>query len=134
MAGTVTQAHTKRGPVGCVTLTITADAADASVPNTDLTAKISGRLLALETDPGSTAPTANYDITIEDQHGHDVLQGVGANRATATTEKVAVVFSGTSVHPPVAKSDTLTFKVANNAVNGAGIVAKLYYEGDGEGG
>lgn len=134
MAGTVTQGHTKRGPIGCVTLTVTADAVDASVPNTSLTTRISGRLVALETDPGSTAPSANYDITLEDANGHDVLQGVGANRAAASTEKVAVVFSGTSVHPPVAMSDTLTFKIANNAVNSAGVVVKLYYEGQGEDG
>lgn len=134
MAGTVTQAHVKRGPVGCVTLTITADAADGSVPNTDLSVKISGRLLALETDPGATQPTANYDITLEDASGHDVLQGVGANRSTSATEKVAIVFSGTSVHPPVAVSDVLTFKLANNLVNAAALVAKLYYEGTGEGG
>lgn len=133
MAGTVTQSHTKRGPVGCVTLTITADAADASVPDTVLTTKISGRLLALETNPGTTAPTALYDVTLEDGEGHDVLQGVGANRSASATEKAAIVFSGTSVPPPVAMVDTLTFKVANNAVNSAGIVAKLYYEGQGEG-
>lgn len=133
MAGTVVQSHTKRGPIGCVTLTVTADVADASVPNTDLVTKISGRLVALETDPGTTAPTANYDITLEDGNGLDVLQGVGANRSTSATEKAAIVFSGTSVHPPVAMVDTLTFKVTNNAVNSAGIVVKLYYEGQGEG-
>ena len=133
MAGTVTQTHVKRGPIGVITLTITADAADGSVPNTALTQKISGRIIALETNPGATAPTDNYDITLEDGDGHDVLEGVGANRDTATTEKANVIFSGTSVHPPVAFSDTLTFKLANNSVNSADIVAKLYYEGSSEG-
>lgn len=133
MAGTVTQAHTKRGPIGCVTLTITADASNGSVPNTALATKISGRLLALETDPGTTAPTANYDITIEDASGYDVLQAVGSNRSDSVTEKVAIVFSGTGIHPPVAMSDVLTCKLANNSVNAAGIVVKLYYEGQGEG-
>lgn len=133
MAGTVVLAHTKRGPVGVITLTITADAADGSVPDTPLTTKISGRLLALETNPGATAPTANYDLTLVDDDGHDVLEGVGANRHTSTTEKVSIVYSGTAVHPPVAKSDTLTLNVDGNSVNSAGIVAKLYYEGDGEG-
>lgn len=132
MAGTVTETHTARGPIGCVTLAIVADASDGSVPSTALVTKISGRLLALETDPGATAPTSNYDIVINDQNGIDVLQGVGANRHTSTTEKVPIVYSTTSMHPPVAKSDTLTMAVTNNSVNSALITVKLYYEGVGE--
>ena len=58
-----------------------------------------------------------------------MLEGVGANRHTSATEKVAVVYSGTEIHPSVAKSDTLTLKVANQAVNSAVIVVKLYYDG-----
>lgn len=132
MAGTVTETHERIGAIGVVTLTVTADAADGTVPNTDLSTKIGGKLLALETNPGATAPTANYDITIEDEDGHDVLEGVGANRHTSNTEKVAVVYSGTAIHPPVAVSDTLTFKLAGNSVNSAVTVAKLYYEGSNE--
>ena len=129
MPGTVVETKDKQGPIGVVTLTITADSADASVPDTALATKISGRLLALETDPGTTAPTALSDITLEDAEGHDVLEGVGADRSATATEKAAVVYSGTEIHPPVAKGDVLTFKLANNSVNSAGIVAKLYYEG-----
>lgn len=128
MAGTVTTAHELRAPVRALRFTIVADAADASVPDTELP-KFSGRLLALETNPGATAPTANYDITIEDQHGHDVLEGVGGDRSAASTEKAAVVYTGTSIHPAVAADDTLTLKVANNLVNSAEITAVLYYEG-----
>ena len=133
MAGTVTQANVKRGPIGVVTLTVTGDDSDGTVPDTNLTTKISGRLLALETNPGATAPTSNYDITLEDADGHDVLEGVGANRHTSTTEKVAIVFSGTEIHPSVGVDDTLTLKIANQSVNSADIVVKLYYEGQGEG-
>ena len=129
MPGTVTETKEKQGPIGVVTLTITGDASGGSVPDTDLATKIGGRLLALETNPGSPAPTTLYDITIDDADGHDVLEGVGANRAAAATEKVAVVYSGTEIHPSVAKSDTLTLKVANQAVNDAVIVVKLYYDG-----
>ena len=51
-------------------------------------APYSGKVLALVTDPGGTAPTDNYDITITDVDGLDVLAGQGANRDTATTEYV----------------------------------------------
>jgi hypothetical protein len=126
MAGTVTLAHYTVGNIRKVVATCVADAADASFPDTALPA-IEGRLLALATNPGATAPTNLYDVTVEDQHGHDVLEGVGANRATATTEKVPVVYSGTAVHPAVDESDTLTLTIANNSENSAAVVVELYY-------
>lgn len=132
MAGTVSETHVKRGPIGAVTLTVTGDASDGSVPSTDLATKISGRLLFLKTNPGATAPTANYDIVLNDADSHDVLEAVGANRHTSATEKVSVVMSGTSIHPAVAKSDTLSFVLTNNSVNAALITVTIYYEGDGE--
>lgn len=45
-----------------------------------------GEVLALVTDPGATAPTDNYDITITDTDGYDVMQGAGANRDTTNME------------------------------------------------
>ncbi len=132
MAGTVTQTHTKRGPVGVVTLTCTGDAADGSFPATDLTTKISGKIIAIETNPGATAPTDNYDVALDDADGHDVLEAAGANRDTANTEKAAVAF-GTYFGSPVSISDVLTLKVTNNSVNSAITVVTIYYEGDFEG-
>lgn len=127
MAGTITQAHTALGNIRRLTFTCTADASDGSFPSTEVTAKIEGRLLKLVTNPGATAPTANYDIVLNDQHGHDVLQGVGANRHTTNTESVAIVYSGTGTHPCVAESDTLTLAITNNAVNSAITVVDVYY-------
>lgn len=124
--GTVTIAHRTIGNIRTITATIVADAAAATVPDTVLP-KFEGRLLAIETNPGATAPTANYDITIEDAHAHDVLQGVGANRHTANTERAVVIYASTSIHPAVDDADVLTLKVANNLVNSAQIVIVLYY-------
>lgn len=45
-----------------------------------------GEIIELVTDPGATAPTDNYDITINDADGNDVLAGAGADRDTANTE------------------------------------------------
>lgn len=126
MAGSVTTTHHALGYVRKLILTCVADAADGSFPDTVLPS-IEGRLLALETNPGATAPTALYDITVEDAHGHDVLEGVGANRAAGSTEKAAIVFASTSVHPAIAQSDVLTLKIAGNSVNSAQIVVEIYY-------
>ena len=133
MPGTITQTNEKRGPIGVVTLTCVADDSDGSYPETALDTRISGRLLALETNPGSTAPSSNYDIVLDDADGHDVLEGVGANRHTSATEKANIVYSGGLDHPPVGIVDTLTLKITNNSVNSAEIVVKLYYEGQSEG-
>jgi hypothetical protein len=48
-----------------------------------------GELLGLTTDPGAGPPTDNYDITIKDSDGDDVLLGAGTNRDTTVTEHVA---------------------------------------------
>jgi len=130
MAGTVVETHGRAlGGIGVVTLTCTADAADGSFPATALTTKIGGRVVALETNPGSPAPTANYDIVLTDAEGYDVLQGLAANRSATVTEKPPIVYSGTSLHPVVAGEDTLTWTITGNAVNSAVIVGRVFYEG-----
>lgn len=47
-----------------------------------------GKVLELVTNPGSAAPTDNYDVDIADEDGLDVLAGQGADRDTANTEYV----------------------------------------------
>ena len=126
MAGTVTITHYEVGLVRRIQVDWVADAADGSVPATALPS-IEGRLLALVTNPGGTAPTDNYDITLPSGEGDDRLQGVGANRDTANTEAAPIVYAGTSLHPWVDGDETLTFTLANNAVNSATGRAVLYY-------
>jgi hypothetical protein len=50
-----------------------------------------GQLIGLTTIPAAagSAPTDDYDVTVTDADGHDVLLGAGANRDTANTEHVA---------------------------------------------
>lgn len=126
MAGTVTLTHYTLGNIRRINFSVVADAADGSVPDTALP-KFQGRLLALHTNPGATAPTNLYDITLIDGDGLDRLQSVGLNRATATSEQVPVVYASTSVNPPVSIDETLTLTFANNSNNSAIIVGNLYY-------
>jgi len=127
MPGTITQSHAKLGNVGVLTLTCTADAAAATYP-TAVLESFEGRLLALETNPGATGPTDNYDIAITDDDGLDVLQGVGQNRDITNTEIAAIVYAATADHPYVDESMTLTIAITNNAVNSAVVVIRLIYE------
>lgn len=126
-AGTCTQEHYPVGSVRKIVIACTADAANGSFPATVLTTKFEGRLLAIVTNPGSTAPTDDYDIAITDAEGLDVLKGVGANRDTANTESAAILYSSTSVNPVVDESDTLTLAITNNSNNSATVVIVLYY-------
>lgn len=126
MAGTVTVTHYAVGLIRRIQVDWVADAADGSVPATALPS-FEGRLLTLTTNPGATAPTDNYDITLVDAEGADRLQGVGANRDTANTEQVPVVYSGSAIPPVVDGDEVLTFTLANNSVNSALGRALLYY-------
>jgi hypothetical protein len=126
MAGTVTSTLRGVGNIRSITLAIVADASDGSIPDTILPS-LEGRLLAIETKPGTTAPTSLYDVTIADALGHDVLEGVGMNRSATVVEKAPIVYSTTSIHPVVTPSDVLTMSVANNSVHSAGITVVLYF-------
>lgn len=124
-ASTTLTEHATLGYVRKITVDFVAAA------NGDITAlvlpKFEGRLMELITNPGTTAPTDNYDITLVDGEGIDRLQGVGANRDTANTESAIPVYSGSTIHPVVSRADTLTLTFAGNSANGAVGRVILYY-------
>lgn len=102
---------------------------------TGTTRKIVGTLVKAVTDPGTAAPTDNYDITITDEEGADVLapcQSTLANRDTANTEQVYFLVldaAGTplaqSVHPVVCDALTVAVTNAGNSKTGQLII---YYK------
>jgi hypothetical protein len=91
----------------------------------------SGCVFAIETNPGSPAPTDDYDITLTDTDGVDLLGGQGANRDTATSEmvlaKVGSAFACAPTH------SAFTFNLSGNIVNSATGTAKIYIYEDGNG-
>lgn len=72
---------------------------------------MSGYLIKVITDPGATAPTDNYDITLVDADGYDAAESLLINRDTANTEVVYPVVSGAAT--PVLLLGTHTFTIAN---------------------
>ena len=91
MADTGTCTHTRtRRPGGWIrdTFSWTSDSS-GNVTKTITKEGCYGYAQRLDTDP-TDGPTANYDITINDDDGIDMLAGNGANRHTTTTESVAV--------------------------------------------
>lgn len=88
MAGTVTVSEICNKPIKKITWAWTCTAGGAADKAT--TKSYYGEVIEMITIPDAgTAPTDNYDITITDANGYDVLQGAGANRDTANTERAA---------------------------------------------
>lgn len=103
---------------------------DASGDATVTTERLFGTLIGVAFIPsGSAAPTANYDVTLTDDNGVDVLSGQGANLSNATATRVVpgVPFKdGTTTSiAPVVINDTLDLAVAN-AGNAKGGTVVLY--------
>jgi hypothetical protein len=76
----------------------------------------SGEIARLVTDPSSTAPSDNYDVTILDSDGYDVLMGGGMNRHTSTTQQVLSTSLGICQYTP------LSLRIADAGSNKGGTV------------
>jgi hypothetical protein len=77
-----------------------------------------GYIAKVVTDPGGTAPTDDYDITLtDDTTGADLMGGELANRDTANTEE-AVPKVGNAYAGNVAFT-SFTLNITNNSVNSA---------------
>ncbi len=70
-----------------------------------------GFLVKMVTNPGATAPTADYDITLIDGAGVDALAGTGVDRHTATSQQVYPLVTGAAT--PVLLYGSHTFTIAN---------------------
>lgn len=122
-----------RASIRTVRIAWTSDDTTGAVTAT--TRKIAGRLIKAVTDPGATAPTDDYDITITDEDSVDVLArcttGLG-NRDTANTEEVYFTVLNTdsiplstSIAPVVCSKLTVAVTNAGNSKQGTII---LYYQ------
>lgn len=78
---------------------------------------IEGTIVRVVTNPGSTAPTDNYDMTITDEDGYDILAGQGSNRDTSTTESfvpgIPFTDGTTTSVAPVVVDGNLTLTISN---------------------
>ena len=119
--------------------TFTADAAAATVPDLVI-AEATGSytehfkwvkgwyLRAIETDPGTTNPTALYDITITNSRGWDIAGAAVTNRSASLTQTITPRDSdGVAYSPCWDDASGYTIAVANNAVNSATAAIRLFF-------
>lgn len=127
--GTVTQAKANLSYyVSKITLTWVGSTVTTvgSVPSTETTWPIDGYVFLVITNPGGTAPTALYDIVLNDTSGFDIMGGELANRSDTVTEQAVPKIS--SVYGSRFVSGKLTFVLTGNSVSaGTGTVEIYYY-------
>ena len=123
MTLTYEEATDRETPIGSpVSIIIWSFLSSAGGAASEQTKKVSGKVKRMVTNPDNVdTPTANWDLTITDEDGVDILEGEGANRDPAgagTSEGYAFTISELI-------ASKLTFTVANagNAKKG---VVKLY--------
>ena len=114
MAGTVTVSEERHSSIKKIHWNWTSTNGGAADLAT--TYAYDGQILDVVTIPGAAGvqPTDNYDITITDEDGIDVLGGQGANRSNATSQHILQSTFG------AVASDKLTLNVTNagNAKSG----------------
>jgi hypothetical protein len=88
------------------------------LPNTDLTG-LYGFLIKVVTNPGSVAPTDNYDIKLfdPDDAAFDAAAGLLLDRDTANTEQVYPLISGAAT--PLFLAGDYVLNITGNSVNSA---------------
>ncbi len=127
-AGTVTGYNTfvkVSSTVGYIEFFWTADSALATIPAT-VSCPLEGYVILIETDPGTTAPTALYDITLVNDYSIDVAGGALADRSATVSE---AVYCKTNSSPGGRWVwGTLTLNISNNLVNSATGKVRVWIE------
>jgi len=118
MAGSaMTFAYNRIGPIKSIAASWTSDSVTGGVAGT--TAPVYGYLLAGITNPGATAPTADYDIVLTDADGANILGNSDddlIDRHTSNTERVDfAVKTATGARVAVAGPITITVSAAGNS-------------------
>lgn len=92
--GTVTETYSSMANTGVKRCTLSWTS-DASGDATFTTSRdITGWIILVETDPGATAPTDDYDVVLNNANGADVMGGALADRDTSNTERAMPLVNG----------------------------------------
>ena len=108
-----------------LTMAWTADANSGDVSATVSEADIDGYIFQVVTNPGTTAPSDNYDITINDASGVDIMGGELDNRDTANSEQVVPKID--AVYGTRMVDGAITVNFSGNSVNSATGEVIIYY-------
>ena len=123
--GTCTITYDDSGsPVQTLLFTCVTDTTGSATITGVTSRPVRGWVFQAETNPGTEAPTDDYDIVLNDAAGADVFNGALANRDTANTE-LAWPLIGTIPTRSFVEG-TLSIVVTNNSVNNAAFTLKVW--------
>lgn len=131
MAGSAHTLTSSRQPgggtkIGKILTAIVGDNANGTVPTLSVEFPRDAELLDIETNPGTTGPSVDWDITLVDADGADRLFSSGLNRHTSNTLVSPIVYTGSTVHP-VIEAGAYTLTVANTSVVNATATIAIRY-------
>ena len=121
MAGSVTISYSEHATIKYVQWDWTSDGS-GDVSGTD-TKVIAGVPLRFATNPSATAPSANYDLVVNDADGIDLAAGNLANRHTSTSEQF---IPGGDADPGAAFNGALSLVVSNAGDSKIGKLVMYY--------
>lgn len=90
------------------------------------TTAIKGRVFMVETNPGTTAPTDNYDLVINDSNGADIMGGALSNRDTANTEFAQPLVGALAPPQGMPVDSVLSIVSSGNSVSGATVLLRIF--------
>jgi len=105
------------------------DSTNGTVPATAGPA-INGWVFMIVTDPGSTPPTTQYDITLTDSDAADIAGGTLANRSATASEQVVPLLVSTAHYGPRYVKGTLTLNITNQTDVSATGTVTVYVKTD----
>jgi len=132
-AGSVTDSGKVKysNSVSVLTFTWVGAASGGAVTATASTVPIDGYVFMVVTNPGDTAPQDNYDLTLKDSDGVDIMGGELTDRDTANSEQAFPLMDGsTDFFGKRFVAGTLTLGVTGNNVNSATGTVVVYISGD----
>lgn len=106
------------------TFTFVADDTDGSIDPKQTDKIVVGWVFQGETNPGSPAPTADYDVTIKNEAEVDVFGGELGDRAAAVSEQAVPAIGSAFGERWV--NTKLTFAATGNSVNDAEGVCTIW--------
>lgn len=126
-AGSCTVSHDDvTSNIGVITFTWIGDASSGSVPDTSSSPyRVDGYVFLVKTSPGTPAPADNYNITLTDSDGIDVMGGELLLRDTANPEMAVPKID--SVYGEVLVHGYITHNITSQTDASATGVTRVYY-------
>lgn len=124
-AGTCTQVFTQPNRSGLRTWILTCTSATTTWDAVASDRDIEGLIIVVATNPGTTGPTDDYDITITNADDIDVMGGSLGDRDISVSEWTQPKLNGN--YGAVPTVGPLTVNITNNSVTSAVVVITVYF-------